>query len=122
MFKNSFEKTTEEIFQERAEVLHRTGEALTDALHKLTSIENDVNRIIEDLNTCTGHEEPNTLRTLYARVNKEISRYNRAREHAKLRYHYLIITREAMGIRRHTWVDEVYRIPPRKKPVGTARE
>ena len=121
MLKNSFEKTTEEIFQERAEVRQRTGEALSDALHKLTTIENDVNRIIEDLNTRPAHEEPNTFSTLYAKVNREISRYNRAREYAKLRYHYLIVTREAMGIRRHTWVDEVYRIPPRKKPMGTAR-
>jgi hypothetical protein len=47
-------------------------------------------------------------------INREIGKFNRAREYAKLRYYYLIVTREAMGMRRHHWVDEWYRIPPRK--------
>ena len=122
MYKTGLEKTTEEIFQERADVLYRTGEALSEALQKLTSIEKSVDRIIEALNTRTENEKSGTLGTLHAMVNREISRYNKAREHAKLRYHYLIITREAMGIRRHTWVDEVYRVPPRKQPVGKTCE
>lgn len=118
MHKNGFEKTTEEILKERADVLYRTGEALSDALRKLTSI----GKIIDGLHARAKQEGPATLGKLQARINREISRYNRAREHAKLRYHYLIITREAMGFRRHTWVDEVYRIPPVKKHVGRTRE
>jgi len=47
-------------------------------------------------------------------INVKISRYNNLREDAKLRYHYLIITREALGMRRHHWVEEIYKIPPRK--------
>ena len=50
-----------------------------------------------------------------AEINGEIRRYNRARAYAELRYYYLIVTREAMGIRRHKAVEEVYRIPPKKK-------
>jgi hypothetical protein len=122
MQKTGFEKTTEEIFQERADVLYRTGEALSDALRELTSIGKVVDSGIEDLDTLTENEEPGTLGKVYARINGEISRYNRAREYAKLRYHYLIITREAMGFRRHTWVEEIYRIPPRKKHLSRTRE
>ena len=114
MQKTGFEKTAEEIFQERADVLYRTGEALSDALRKLTSFGKIVDSSIEDINTLTENEEPGTIGKLYARINGEISRYNRAREYAKLRYRYLVITREAMGFRRHTWVEEIYRIPPRE--------
>jgi len=92
MRKNGFEKTAEEIFQERADVLYRTGEALSDALRKLTSIGKDVDSGIEDLHTLTENEEPATIGKLYAKVNGETSRYNRAREYATLRYRYLIIT------------------------------
>ena len=122
MQKSGFEKTTEEIFQERADVLYRTGEALSDALRKLASIGTIVDNGIEDLNTLTENEEPGTAERLYARINREISRYNRAREYANLRYRYLIITREAMGFRRHTWVEEIYRIPPKKKHLSRTRE
>ncbi|MDO9515995.1 MAG: hypothetical protein Q7J01_07870 [Syntrophales bacterium] len=122
MQKIGFEKTVEEIFQERADVLYRTSEALSDALRKLISLGEMVDGSIEDLNTLTGNEGPGTIEKLYARTNGEISRYNRAREYAKLRYRYLIITREAMGFRRHTWVEEIYRIPPKKKNLSRGRE
>jgi hypothetical protein len=48
-------------------------------------------------------------------INGEIRHYNSAREYAQLRYFYLIVTREAMGIRRHKTVEEAYKIPPKKK-------
>lgn len=122
MQKIGFEKTVEEIFQERADVLYRTGEALSDALRKLVSIGKIVDRSIEALNTLTEDAEPGTIEKLYVRVNREISRYNRAREHANLRYRYLIITREAMGFRRHTWVEKIYKIPPKRKQLSRTRE
>lgn len=122
MQKTGFEKTTEEIFQERADVLFRTGEALSDALRKLTSIGEIVDSGIEGLHTLTENEDPATIGELYARINGEISRYDRAREYAKLRYRYLIITREAMGFRRHTWVEKIYRIPPKRKYLSGTRE
>jgi len=37
------------------------------------------------------------------------------KEYAQLRYYYLIVTREAMGFRRHKAVEDVYRIPPKRK-------
>jgi len=122
MQKIGFEKTMEEIFQERADVLYRTGEALSDALRELNAIGTIVENRMEDLRAIDKDREPDAMRRLHAGINREINRYNRAREHAKLRYRYLIITREAMGFRRHTWVDEVYRIPPKKKHLGGTRE
>jgi hypothetical protein len=32
-----------------------------------------------------------------------------------MRHYYLIVTREAMGMRRHHWVEQHYRVPPPKK-------
>lgn len=122
MQKIGFEKTVEEIFQERADVLYRTGEALSEALRKLTSIGKIVDRDIEALTTLAEDQEQGAIERLQARVNRGISRYNRAREHANLRYRYLIITREAMGLRRHTWVEEIYKIPPKRKQLSKARE
>jgi hypothetical protein len=54
-------------------------------------------------------------RQIVAEINREISRFNGAREYALMRLYYLIVTREAMGMRRHHWVDQHYRVPPRKK-------
>ena len=64
-----------------------------------------------DLIITEGMPDENSWREL----NREINKFNAAREHAKLRYYYLIVTREAMGFRRHASVEEAYRIPPRKK-------
>jgi hypothetical protein len=54
-------------------------------------------------------------RQMVVEINREISRFNRVREYALMRHYYLIVTREAMGMRRHHWVDQHYRVPPRKK-------
>lgn len=122
MHKDGFEKTLEEIFRERADVLYRTGEALSDALRKLNSIAEIIDDNIENLNNFTEMEESGDIRRLSTEIDREISRYNRAREYAALRYHYLIITREAMGFRRHKWVEEIYRIPPKRKHLNRVHE
>ena len=115
MYKDGFEKTLEEIFRERADVLYRTGEALSGALKKLSPIAKIIDDNIERLNKLTENEEPGNIKKLHAEINRAISKHNRAREYAGLRYHYLIITREGMGFRRHNWVEETYRIPPKRK-------
>ncbi|MBN2538491.1 MAG: hypothetical protein JXB09_00415 [Deltaproteobacteria bacterium] len=120
MYTNGFEKTLEEICKERADVLYRTGEALSDALRKLNSIAKIIDDNLEKLKTFTEMEESGDIGKISIGIDREISRYNRAREYAVLRYHYLIITREAMGFRRHTWVEEIYRIPPKRKQLNSA--
>lgn len=114
----------EELLQERAQVLGRAGESVARALEKLRAS----GRIIDELlwqqrrdghtGTASGGdaEEPfsSGLR-LVQEINAEIRRFNALREEAKVRYYYLIVTREAMGLRRHHYVEELYGIPPRRR-------
>ena len=108
MRKSAWEKTQEEILKERAEILGRAGEALASALSDMDKIGRSIS---ERLRKAGEHPGSETL----TEINGEIRHYNRAREYAQLRYNYLIVTREAMGFRRHKAVEEAYRIPPKKK-------
>jgi len=113
----------EEFLQERAAVLGRAGEKVSNALETLRGIEktiqeqlNHFNEIVEKCNSqCDDSVLILLRRQAVKEINIEINRFNRAREHAKLKYYYLIVTREAMGMRRHHWVEDAYKIPPRKK-------
>ena len=108
MRKSAWEKTQEELLKERAEILGRAGEALVVALSDLEKIGRSISEGIRKAGENPGAE-------ILTEINGEIRHYNRAREYAQLRYYYLIVTREAMGFRRHKTVEEVYRIPPKKK-------
>jgi hypothetical protein len=114
----------EEFLQEKAAVLGRAGESVSKALEKLQGIEKslkerlirlrDIERSIRQ--DCPDIDNMGGLRRqIMIEINKEINKYNRAREYASTRYYYLIVTREAMGMRRHHWVEQHYRVPPRKK-------
>ena len=112
----------EEFLQEKAAVLGRAGEKVYAALENMRGIA----KIIEDLSVsynqiverCREPSDDSNLMFLRKQalkeLNAEISRFNRVREHAKLRYYYLIVTREAMGLRRHHWIEDIYGIPPKK--------
>lgn len=108
MRKSAWEKTQEELLKERAEVLGRAGEALSLALSDLEKIGRSITERFREAGEYPGPE-------ILTKINGEIRNYNSAREYAQLRYFYLIVTREAMGIRRHKTVEEVYKIPPKKK-------
>jgi hypothetical protein len=108
MRKSAWEKTQEELLKERAEVLGRAGEALAAALSDVEKIGRSISTSIRE-----AGERPDS--NLLTGINEEIRHYNRAREYAQLRLYYLIVTREAMGFRRHKTVEEVYKIPPKKK-------
>jgi len=58
------------------------------------------------LTTATGKNPDDILRDEILQQTREL---------AKLRFYYLIVTREALGLRRHQKVEEMYRIPPIKK-------
>ena len=74
----------------------------------------DIERLVpQDLNDARNLGR--LRRQMVVEINREISRFNRVREYALMRHYYLIVTREAMGMRRHHWVDQHYRVPPRKK-------
>ncbi|MEI8172856.1 MAG: hypothetical protein WCH07_05135 [Deltaproteobacteria bacterium] len=128
MIKTGREKSSEDILkeeflQERAAVLGRAGEKVSAAIEKLRGIEeiiekrlSHLDQIVEKCRAQYGDGELVFLRRqILKEINVEIGKFNRAREHAKVRYYYLVVTREAMGMNRHHWIEDVYRIPPRKK-------
>ena len=118
MKERAFEQTQEDLFRERASVLARAGETVHVALRKLSAIENDIeyrlNVIINSFEGDNYKTEPEINKSLNE-INSEILKYNNTREYARLRYYYLIVTREAMGLRRHKMVEEIYKIPPKKE-------
>ena len=113
----------EEMMKERAEVLGRAGEKLAAAIGKMMIIEQGIEERLKNFHSIVeksgeGYDDGklgSRRQKIVKEINGEIGKFNHAREYAKLRYYYLIVTREAMGMRRHHWVEESYRIPPRKK-------
>jgi len=113
----------EEFLRERAEVLGRAGTRVQESLNALRRIGEEIAAVegrYEELApvqavSAAGCGESQAQRARLRReIDAQIHRYNRVREGAKLRYYYLIVTREALGLRRHHWVESVYRIPPKK--------
>jgi hypothetical protein len=112
-------KTTQDLLQEdllreRASALARAGERLTDALEKLRSIEKDLTEVLVLWQREVENGGSN-LQKLRGEANVKICAYNRQREHVKIRYYYLIVTREALGIIHHERLEEIYQIPPKKR-------
>lgn len=118
----------EEFLKERAVVLGRTGESVAKAIVKLQRMAQVIEENHQDMRSLEdrlcGDPNHNDLKKAKEKalkdINKMILQYNRLWDHAQLRYYYLIVTREAMGLRSNHRVEEFYRIPPKKKqlPVG----
>ena len=116
MTKDRLEKTQEEIFKERADVLSRAGKSLADALERLEEIGKSINAKLDIIRFATKNKINDA--SFYRDLNKEIQAFNKAREYAELRRYYLIVTREALGLRRHTWIEKTYKIPPRRREIS----
>ena len=120
----SFNETQEDILRERAQVLARAGESVHAALERLRVLEKEIDRKTE-LYYRAAVKYPygppvhsrlrNFMEGLLEEINGGVAGYNEQREYAKVRYYYLIVTREAMGFRRHQMVEEIYRIPEKKR-------
>ncbi len=116
----------EEFLKERAVVLGRTGESVARAIVKLQRLEKVIEarqREMSKLEQELGMDPDRTeFRSAWEKtindINRKIAQYNRLWDHAQLRYYYLIVTREAMGLRSHHRVEEMYRIPPKKKQLA----
>ena len=113
----------EEFLKERAIVLGRTGESVARAVAKLQRMaqvieENQQHMRSLESRLC-GEDDHNHLKKAKEKalkdINKMILQYNRLWDHAQLRYYYLVVTREAMGLRSNHRMEEFYRIPPKKK-------
>ena len=88
--------------------LHRDGDGIDERV-----------RFLEQLPTCcegvpADHPLFRRRQRTIREINEEIDTYNQLREHAQLRYYYLIVIREAMGLRRHDRVEEIYVIPDKR--------
>ncbi|MEI7590251.1 MAG: hypothetical protein WCJ49_02885 [Deltaproteobacteria bacterium] len=96
--------------RERALTLARAGEKLLCAINNMKTIEADIVLLIEE----KKHMQKTQQQSQKEMINKKIQDYNQMRKHAKLRYYYLLVTREAIGLRHHKTVEEIYKIRPAK--------
>jgi len=97
MRKNSVDKTQEEIIEEMAKALGHTGD-------KLEAVLIELKRIDEELKTIEDIDEYNAM----------IDIFNAVRRQALSRREMLMIHREALGVRKHFYVDKLYPIPDKK--------
>lgn len=109
----------EEFLKERAAVLGRAGMAVEDALTELTKLEHEIQTKKEQLQALDFQEQCyynlNVQEVLIEEINVSIDQFNAVLKRAELKYYYLIVTREALGLRRHDRVKEMFVIPEKKK-------
>lgn len=115
MSNEGYQKTLEEILQERADVLSRAGRNLSAVLDEMESLEHSISIKIESFHVELRSSGSSSARKVMGEINEDIAAYNQTREQARLKYYYLIVTREALGLRKHQWIEEIYRIPPKKR-------
>jgi len=106
----------EEFFREKAAVLCKATEKLEVTLQQLTVIDNHISEIYFAKGGFGSRH--NTGAFDLKQLNEEIDAFNKVREEVKLCYYYLIVTREALGLRKHHWIEQHYPIPPKKKKYG----
>ena len=109
----------EELRREKAAVLTRASWAVEDVLEKMIRIEGQIESKFSFLasrygqdNSCASLKQ---RRMIFEEINSHVEEYNRIRQKAELQFYYLIVTREALGLRRHEMVQKMYRIPEKKK-------
>lgn len=111
----------EELLRERAAVLSRTGIAVSDAIDLLKQLDRKIEEktsFLENINREKNiHETEQNTKSVSEEINLIIEQFNIACRKAQLQYYYLIVTREAMGLRRHDRVREIYVIPDEKKKI-----
>lgn len=113
------ESLCEELLRERAAVLSRAGFAVEDALEKLVKIgqriEDKIQYFRSYQNDPAVQKSKQSEQALLANINLIIDQFNAARQKAEIQFYYLIVTREALGLRRHETVQKLYQVPPKKK-------
>jgi hypothetical protein len=109
----------EELLREKAAVLSRAGMAVDDAIEQLMRIDREIEVKISLLTflNCNDHasEILQKKQLICEEINLSIDQFNAIRQKAQLQYYYLIVTREALGLRRHEMIQEIYRIPEKKE-------
>jgi hypothetical protein len=101
----ALERVEQEIRQAKAEALGRLGERLDQVLARLGEIDRRL-----DAMPGAGLEDHQALAVR-----------NRWRDEAARLAHYLVIQREAVGLRCHRAVAERYPVPPIRRSAGSPR-
>lgn len=118
---NQHESLCEELLREKAAVLARAGFAVEDVLEKLSKMERQIEEKIQNWRSLRQEISPeNDLegpRPFLDEINEIIDQFNMMRQKAEVQFYYLIVTREALGLRRHETVRRLYQIPPKKKKI-----
>jgi hypothetical protein len=116
---NQHETLCEDLLRERAAVLARAGFAVEDALEKLVKIDRQLEEKLRDWrlrqDDPADKEDLQKPQSVIDDVNEIIDQFNVACQKAEIQYYYLIVTREALGLRRHETVRKLYQVPPKKK-------
>lgn len=111
----------EELLREKAAVLSRAGMTVDDAIGQLTCVNREIEGKISLLKALSGNEHTAEIlqkkQLIHEEINLSIDRFNTIRQKAQLQYYYLIVTREALGLRRHEMIQEIYRIPEKKEKI-----
>jgi len=100
-----------EIRREKAEALGRAGERLEDALKTVEGVRGAIGGIDSRLRDETGSAEKSVL--VQEAREKLAARLPLLRDRADRAYQYLIIQREAVGVRSHLDVERCYRVSER---------
>lgn len=131
-------KTTQEILQEeflreRAAVLARAGEHLEAAFAALGKIGESIDAALaarkrgqadgSGTEAAAASDDGPSGAPSAGRINTMIRAYNDQLEQVRKRHYELIVTREALGLIHHQRIEEIYRVPPRKRllPEGRTR-
>lgn len=103
MVKDSVDKTQEEIIEEIAKALGRSGDLLEGVLARLEALGREMDAA-EDARE----------------YNSRVEEYNTLRLEALRRKEMLMIHRESIGVRKHRYLDIYYPIPSKRtlKPVS----
>ena len=113
----------EELLREKAAVLSRAGMAVDEAIKQLTRKDQEIEAKLSLLNTFIRNKHTSEMLQKKQRVCEEINlsidQFNAIRQKAELQYYYLIVTREALGLRRHEMIQDIYRIPAKKEKIRT---
>jgi hypothetical protein len=115
----SHDTLCEELLRERAAVLSRAGNAVEDALAELTRVDDEIQIKNMSLKSFQRRKhdpgERQKEQVLIDEINMCIDQFNDIHKRAQLKYYYLVVTREALGLRRHDMIQEIYRIPEKRK-------
>ena len=109
----------EELLREKAAVLTRASWAVEEVLEKMKRIEGEIEIITSLIHALDSKNDHSVAlrqkKIFYEEINCKIEEFNSIRRKAQLQYYYLIVTREALGLRRHEMVQKIYGVPEKKK-------